>query len=80
MKGRRVPVVVIQPASAQAADPSLLTDAAYFDAHPGLSEYVRDLIAGEAPMPLPPGTKVRVKLDRHGRRWRGFEPPRGGLN
>lgn len=76
MKGRTVPIIV-QPTRAD--DPSMAIDEAFFMRNRHLTEYTRDVIAGEFPEPLPPGTKVHVK--RIGaQRVRGFAPPQEGLN
>jgi hypothetical protein len=77
MKGRTVPVIV---APALASYPSQDADYQYFTRNPHIREYERDLLPGEAPEPMPPGTRVWVKRVGEYVRVRGFCPPRVGLN
>lgn len=76
-KGRRVPIIFAPP---RANDRSQDVDTAYFARHPDVCEYVRDLIPGESPESMPPGTKVVVRRVGQYERWRGFQPPQEGLN
>jgi hypothetical protein len=53
-------------------------DLQYFQTHPEAQEYIRDLIPGESPEPMPPGTRVVVRRFRVGnveQRARAFLTP-----
>jgi hypothetical protein len=76
VKGRYAPPPIVF-ALPRASDPSQAIDAAFFEQHPEVSEYMRDYIPGETVEPMPPGTWVWVKLIR-GERVRGFAPPAVG--
>lgn len=73
MTKRRPPVIY---APAFKGDPSQKTDAAFFRANPTVREYERALIKGESPEPMPPGTRVHVKLVGRCHRVRAFVTPR----
>ncbi len=77
MKGRRVPPPVIIMTVPN--DPSWEVDTAFLVNNPHITEYQRPYIPGETPEPLPPGTTVTV-VRRGAYRWRGFQPPKEGLN
>jgi hypothetical protein len=78
---RRVPIIRSdQRVGVQAAHDA---DLRYFQTHPEAQEYTRDLIPGELPEAMPPGTRVVVRRFRIGnieRRARAFLTPEGGLN
>ena len=77
MKGRAVPVIVAPPI---ASDPSQDLDYCFFVEHPDIREYERDLLPGEAPEPMPHGTRVVVKRLGEYTRVRLFQAPREGRN
>jgi hypothetical protein len=77
MRGRQVPIIYQPP---RASDRSQDIDADYFMHHPGVSEYERDLIAGESLEPMPLGTRVVVKRIGAYQRARAFVLPEEGLN
>jgi len=74
MKGRRTPPPIVF-ALPRASDTSQDVDADYFIRHPDVTEYERDLITGESPEPMPPGTRVWVRRVGEYTRVRGFLPP-----
>lgn len=57
-----------------ALDRARAQDQAWFRAHPGRSRYVRDAIAGEFPVPMPPGTRVTVQQIAPGARVKWIGP------
>jgi hypothetical protein len=79
---RRVPPVIHSDrrvGSAAAHD----ADLHYFQTHPEAQEYTRDLIPGEIPEAMPPGTRVIVRRFCSGsveRRARAFLTPEPGVN
>jgi hypothetical protein len=77
VKGRRVPPMLIVPTDER--DPSVMVDMDFFMAYGPDIEFIRDYIPGESPEPMPPGTRVIVRLDGTAR-VRGFLPPEQGLN
>jgi hypothetical protein len=77
MRGRTVPVIVAPPLD---SDPSQDVDERYFVEHPHATEYERAALPGEAPEPMPPGTRVWVKRVGEYVRVRGFCPPKVEVN
>jgi hypothetical protein len=53
MKGRMSSVIV---APVRANDPSQAVDCAYFERNPNTVEYIRDVLPGEAPKSISPGS------------------------
>jgi hypothetical protein len=77
MKGRRVPIINMPP---RVSDRSQDIDFDFFSRHPGVTRYERDLIPGESPEPMPPGTRVAVIRLGEYRRARAFRPPPSEVN
>jgi hypothetical protein len=77
-RGRRTPPIVAMPP--RDSDPSQDADFAFFSRNPGVMQYERDLIPGESPEPMPPGTRVAVIRIGEYRRARAFRPPPSEVN
>ena len=70
--------MIVTPVCANA--PSQAVDCTSFERNPNTAKYIGDVLPGEAPEPMPPGTRVVVKRIGAYLRARAFVPPPSKVN